>query len=322
MSGKASLIAASVALVLLTVVSGCGPSARVALQFTPESTASYEVTTEVTKDFRFEQPTMDKLREEQTKTLIRVGYTQTVTDVDDQGVANCAVTIDRLSVYMTNKNEERLVFDSANEADRGNPLMRLIGQRYTVRISPKGKVVGFDSQAAQKAVTAGFEGRLAERLVNEEGLRERHQIPALWGINVDSVAVKKSWRQVEPSPPGLLSPKSFEKVYTLKGIETQNGRNVAVIEMNAMESAEPAPDQGQISAAAGMGFFARMFDSQDDYTGKLLLDMENGDVLEYDETLISTYLAQEMPSNAPEGAAPDTLIMRFTHRISMKQLQP
>ena len=321
MSGKSSLLLASVALSLLLAVSGCGPSADLSLRFSPESTASYVVTTEVTKDFRFEQPTMDKLREEQTKTLIEVGFTQTVIGVDAKGVAECAVTIDRLSVYMTNKNEERLVFDSTNEAHQSNPLSRLIGQRYTVQLSPVGKVVGFESAAAQRAVTAGFEGRLAQRLVNEEGIRERHEIPALWGIGKGAATVSKSWTQVAPSPPGLLAPKSFEKVYTLTGMDTRNGQKVAVVNMNAREAAEPA--EGQIPASSmGMGFFARMFDSQDDYTGTLLLNTENGDVLEYNETLISTYLAQEMPMNAPANAEPDTLIMRFTNRISMQKVHP
>lgn len=319
MSGKACLMAATVAMVLLGVISGCSPSARVSLQFTPNTTASYEVTTEVTKDFRFEQPTVDKLREEQTQTLIRMGFTQTVTDVDSQGVATCDVRIDSLAITMTNKNEERLVFDSTNEAHRTNPLMKLIGQHYTVQMSPDGKVVGFDSEAAKKAVTTGVEGQVAKRLLEEVGIRERHEIPAIWDIVGLTVASKKTWKQVVPSPPGALEPKSYEKVYTLKGIETKNGHSVAVIEMKAMESAEPAPGQTQ-SAASGMGFFAKMFDSQDDYTGKLLLDLSSGEVLEYNETLVSTYLAKDTPANAPPAAEPDTLTMRFTHRIAMKKL--
>ena len=317
MSCKASLFLSLIALVAVVFVSGCGPSAQLSLQFTPQASDSYEVTTEVTKDFRFEQPTADKLREEQTTTVIRVGFTQTVTAVDDAGVASADVVIDSLAVYMTNKNEERLSYDSATESDKSNPLSKLIGQRYTVQWSPEGKVVGFESAAARRAVTGGFEALLAERLVSEEGIRERHQIPALWDVGSPSASVKQTWTQTVPSPPGLLAPKNYQKVYTLTGVETRDGQKVAVVEMNAAESAERADLQS--SNAMGMGIFAKMFDSQDSYTGRLLLDQATGTVVEYDETLVSTYLAHEMPPNAPADKGPDTLTMRFTHRVTMKK---
>jgi hypothetical protein len=314
MLSKASFTTASIALCLLVFLSGCGPSADLSLQFTPQSSNAYEVTTEVTKDFRFEQPTMDKLREEQTKTLIRVAFTQTIDSVNNEGIASATVIIDGLSAYMTNKNEQRLSYDSTKEEDKKNPLAKLIGQRYTVQLSPDGKVVGFDSTAAKKAVTAGFEAKLAERIMDESGIRERHEIPALW----EAGKAKKSWTQVVPSPPGLLAPKSFQKTYTLTGTDTIDGKKVAVVEMKAMESAEPA--EGQKASSASMGFMAKMFDSQDVYTGKLLLGLDHGDVIEYDETLVSTYVAQEMPENAAPNKGPDTLTMRFTNRVSMKKL--
>lgn len=317
MSGKTSLLWASVGTSLLILVSGCGPSADLSLRFTPDSSTAYEVTTEVTKDFRFEQPTLNKLREEQTTTVIGVGFTQTVTDINDQGIAAVDVRIDRLSVYMTNKNEERLSFDSTKEADRSHSLYGLIGQHYTVQLSPKGKVVGFDSSAAQQAVSSGAEARLATRLVSEEGIRERHEIPALWNAASDAVTAQQTWTQVVPSPPGLLAPKNYQKVYSLTGVESRDGQKVAVVEMNAMESAETPAGQPD---STGMGIFAKMFDSWDDYTGRLLLDLDTGSVLEYNETLASSYLAQEMPANAPSDKGPDTLTMKFTHRITMNKL--
>ena len=314
---SAVLIGLSVGAMVL--LSGCGPSANLSLQFNPQSSSAYEVTTEVTKDFKFEQPTMDKLREEQTKTFIQMNFTQTVDAVDDKGIATATVTIDALKVTMTNKNEQKLAYDSAKPEDKTNPLTPLIGQRYTVQISPEGKVVSFDSAAAQKIVTAGFEAKLAERLLSEDGIRERHEIPALWGAGKGGATVKKTWTEVVPSPPGLLAPKTYQKTYTLTGVETRDGQQVAVVDMKATESAEPAKEQK--SSAAGMGMFAKMFDSEDVYTGTLLLGLAGGDVMEYGETLVSTYTAQEMPENAAPDKGPDTLTMRFTNRISMKKLK-
>ena len=70
----------------------------------------------------------------------------------------------------------------------------------------------------------------------------------------------------------------------------------------------------------GMGMFAKMFDNTDDYTGWLKINTASGTVLEYHEKLVSTYIAQEMPENGDPAKGPDTLTMRFTHRIQLKKL--
>ena len=298
----------------IALFSGCGRSTDLSLKFAPQSSDAYEVTTDVIKDFKFEQPTLNKLREEQTKTTIQMGFTQTVDSVSEKGIADATITIDTLKVLIINKNEQKLSYDSTKPEDNTNPLAGLIGQSYAIQISPEGKIVGFDSAAAQKAVTSGAEASLAKRILNEDSIRERHGIPALWG----AAGAKKSWTQVVPSPPGLLAPKTFQKTYTLSGVETRNGQKVAVVKMNAAETAEQAKDQ-KVSAA-GMSVIAKMFDSEDVYTGTLLLGLGSGAVIEYDETLVSTYLAQEMPENAAPDKGPDTLTMRFTNRVSMKKL--
>lgn len=309
MSGKTTLLTAAVLAGVLCVVAGCGPKADLALKFSPQTSDSYEVTSEVTKDFKFEQPTLGKLREEQTQTQYRVAFTQTITDVDAEGIAAMDVVIDGVVVYMTNKNEVKYAFDSAVDTDKEKPLAKLIGQRYTVRLSPEGRVVSFDTAEAQKAVTAGLDAKMAARVLSEDGVRERHEVPALWGAD------KKSWEQTIDSPPGLLAPKKFKKVYTLTGVENRDGQKVAVVTMKAGEAGESAKGQ----SPAGMGMFAKMFDSVDNYTGTLLLDVNSGRVAEYDETLISTYIAQETPENAAPDKGPDTLTMGFTHRIAMKK---
>jgi hypothetical protein len=52
----------------------------------------------------------------------------------------------------------------------------------------------------------------------------------------------------------------------------------------------------------------------------LKLNTATGKVLEYDETLISTYVAQEMPENGDPEKGPDTLTMGFTNRIHLEML--
>ena len=133
-------------------------------------------------------------------------------------------------------------------------------------------------------------------ILSEDGIRERHDIPVLWGAE-ENGAVKKSWTEAVSFRPGPLAPKSYQKTYTLTGIETRDGQKVAVVDMKAMESAEPV--EGQKQSSASMGFMAKMFDSQDVYTGKLLLGVDNGDVIEYDETLVSTMLLRKCRKTPP-----------------------
>ena len=65
--------------------------------------------------------------------------------------------------------------------------------------------------------------------------------------------------------------------------------------------------------------FAKMFDNEDDFTGTMIFDLDAGKVLSLEETLISTYIAQEMPENGDPEKGPDTLTMRFTNRIKLQK---
>lgn len=301
--------------VVATVFNGCAPSQRLALQFQNQSNASYEVTAEMIKDFKFEQPTLSKIRQEQTKTSYTVTFDQDITTVDAEGNATADITITGLKIYVTSKDEVKFSFDSANPDDSNKPMAQLLGQKYTIQMTPNGKLLKFDVSEAQKAISAGMEKKIAEQLLSEERIRQRHEIPALWEAPVKPVSVNAKWTQTVPSPPGLLAPKNFKKTYTFAGIENQNGRKVAVVTMSASESGQQAS-----SGDTGIGMFAKMFDSSDNYTGKLVYDLQSGQVLDYHETLISTYVAQEMPENAAPDKGPDTLTMGLTHRVHMRKL--
>jgi len=63
-----------------------------------------------------------------------------------------------------------------------------------------------------------------------------------------------------------------------------------------------------------------MFDNEDIYTGTMKLDTSTGTVLLSEETLVSRYVAQEMPENGDPAKGPDTLTMQFTNRIRLEKL--
>jgi len=311
---KASVILIAASLIGALFFSGCGSSESMSLKFVPQEAAVYKSTTEMIKDYRFEQPTLNKLTEQQTKSTVVMEYSQKVQSIDESGKAALKITIDQLKIENINKNEPQLSFDSRNEADKNNALMKLIGQSYTIRMTPLGKVEVLDTQEAMAAVTDAYEKKIAKSILDSDNIVARHQIPAMPNDPDTTLSVKKSWKAVVPSPPGLLAPKSYEKVYTVKNIKD----NIAEIEMVGAESVQQA--EGISSISGGMGPFAKMFDNTDDYTGSMRMDLTDGQVLHFEETLISSYVAQQMPENGDPEKGPDTLLMRFTNRVELKKL--
>lgn len=291
------------------------PYASLKLSFAPNQTDRYKSVSDVVKDFRFEQPNLGKLREEQTRTTVEMTFTRNIQSASDNGSAVAQITIDGLKVTIINKNENRLSFDSSKEADMNNPLAKLLGQSYTIRLTPDGGAELIDAAEAIAAVPAGYENRVADSILSKENVQERHRVQAIPDKDGPYI-VSDQWSVTVPSPPGLLAPKSYEKVYTLTELDTTGGQTVATVKMDAGEAAEPAEG----ASAGGMGMFARMFDNEDTYTGLMSLNVDTGTVLSAEETLISTYLAQEMPENGDPDKGPDTLTMQFTHRSVLEKL--
>jgi hypothetical protein len=308
---KASGMLISLGVLTAILLSGCGgPAATMKLQFAPQEQGQYVSSILIVKDFRFEQPNVDKLREEQTKTEIDMGFDQVIKSVDEEGNATADITITSLKTVIVNKNEQRFTFDSTQEADKNNPMAQLIGKSYTIKLTPDGKANIVDAQAVRQVVKSGYEKRVADSLLEEKAISERHSVPAMPKEKQDGLSVKDSWTEVVPSPPGLLAPKNYTKTYTITGVDG----NVATVEMAAGESGEAA------GAAGGMGMFAKMFDNEDTFTGTLKFDIVNGDVLLSEETLISTYIAQETPENGDPAKGPDTLTMRFTNKNRLEKI--
>ena len=154
MLSKLSSVLVAVGMFSVLLLSGCGQSADLSLKFSSDRATTYKATTEMTKLFRFEQPNLGKLKEEQTKTLIEVAFTQTIQGVDADGNATAEIMIKDLKVEMINKNESQLSFDSQKESDKDAPLAKLLGKSYTIQITPTGEVKALDTKNAMAAVTS------------------------------------------------------------------------------------------------------------------------------------------------------------------------
>ena len=311
MSGKLFSILMTAGVLSILLVSGCAPSADLNLKFSADRTTAYKATTETVKLFRFDQPNLGKLKEEQTKTLIEMEFTQTIQSVDADGNATAKITIDQLKIEDVKKNELQFSFDSRSESDKNTPLAKVLGTSYTIQISPDGRVKVVDVKEARAALASRHIEKVAKSILDAKLIVDRHQ--ATLPQDMGKLSVEDTWTQTVPSPPGLLAPKTYEKTYTL----TDADEMTATIQMVATEAAEAASDT---PVKSGMGMFAKMFDNVDEYTGAMKIDLVAGQIIESVETLISTYTAQEMPENGDPEKGPDTLTMQFVNRIQLERL--
>jgi len=187
------------------------------------------------------------------------------------------------------------------------PLAKLIGQSYTIQISPNGSVKVLDTKEAVSAVKSGQDKKIATALLAHSGLSRIHKIYAL--PDTAGIAAKKdySWTTSQKSHPRLQwAPKTFQKTYTVTGVKN----NLASIEMNADE--DTGSDQGQSPALPGP--LGQLFDPQESFTGQMVIELDTGVVQKYGEKFVGTYTAVD-PMAKKE---PDILTMGFTDAVSIE----
>jgi hypothetical protein len=306
----------------LVVMAGCGSQAQMSLNFKAGDTGTYKVTTETVKDFKFEQPSMEppKIKEDQTKTMAVVTFEQKIDAVDAKSGAIATITLKAIEYIVTDKNSVKFDFNSAREEDMKKPFAQLIGKSYKITLAPNGKVSVLDAAEARKISDAGYDGKLAQALLADERIVERHQIPAMPDGAAATVTAGKGWSKVVPSPAGLLAPKNYQKVYTLEKVEGGKDNPVAFVKMVGKVSSEPVKE-GSVKGMDSMGPFAKMFDTQEAYDGQLVLETGTGKVRKCQEKLVVTYLASEAPADQKPDKGPDTLTMRFTYNFDLTKVQ-
>ena len=307
---------------LMLIFAGCAPEAEtgeksvtpskianVRLNFTSGNTAKYKVVTKAVKDYRFEQPSLNKLVEERTGSKIETTFTQTIDSVDAKGNAVVSIKIDGIKYHAQNKSGVVLDFDSATNTKHA--LASLIGRSYSIKISSSGSVSSVDISSS-RAVSPD---RFVKSFLTDKSIKTRHEVLALPDASESKLIVGQSWSKVRTPPPGMLDPKNFEKTYTLKSVRD----NMAQIEMQAVPTSKKAEDEAAKSDPS-MGILAKMFDAEDSWSGGFTLDLSSGVISKYNETLVSTYIAAEESRVQVEGKGPDTLTMGLINSVSLEKI--
>ncbi len=288
---------------------------ELALKLPVGQAVTYRVITEAQKSVEWMGPASAKpaaFKDGRTGNHVEMTFEQQVREVRDDG-ALVEVTIKALRYTGEVQNNLVLDFDSTKNEDPNHPLARLIGKSYRLEVSPRGQVLTLvDVEPARQAVASGT----ALKLLSDEEIRDRHEIPPLFALQESPVRPGQSWSDLKTFSFGMMGVKSYERVYTLKEVRQEKGRS-AVVEMKAIPSSALAEEVHKQQTASP---FSRMFDNIENYDGRLVLDLGNGQIREYVEQMRTEWVIADL-AGAGDGGRPKALKMTATrlHRLEWVQ---
>ena len=288
-----------------------GPGIPLKMKFILGQTTGYKVTTETEKSIRWEGDASKKPKEFKggaTGNRIEMGFDQEVLEVKDNGDALIRVTIKTLAYVGRVRGAVVLAFDSSNDQDRQNPMAKLIGQSYTIRMTPRGAISDpVQAEPARQAVQGGErEHRTALKLLADRVVKERHEVTALAALKAPTARCRDQWSNIERFSFGILGEKVYERVYTLDKISETDEARTAVVRMKGIPSAAMAEELHQAQTANP---FAAMSDSSGTYNGRLELNLDTGQIGEYIEQMDMQWLLADPVAVQRGDPAPAVLRM-------------
>lgn len=289
-----------------------------ALKFKQGQSSTYKLVTERKKTVEFEGALAqnEQLKGGSTGDTLEMTFSQRVESVDDGGNATLVITIKSLKFKSIEKNNVRLDFDSGRDKDKNNPLAKLIGKGYKIRLSPEGAVLSVldtkDALAAVRGNTAAHQ--VGTALLKTDVVMNRHAITALPKAGNNQLASGQDWSSLKSMVFGLMGQRSYERIYVLKEIKDIDGKKVGFIEMNAIPTSQ-GPEGSNIDEAAEN--ISKMFDNIDIYNGSLELDLGDGTVSKFTEELKSEWIIVDPAAQPNSDKAPDSLKMTAirTHKL-------
>jgi hypothetical protein len=294
------------------------------LDFVPGRTTTYRIATETEAAVRWEGDDANKpaaFRGGAIGNHVEITFDQRIDRIHDDGNAAVEITIRALKYLGRSRQTVVVDFDSARDAARDSPLSRLIGRTYEVEITPQGAVA---SVGDLTELRASFEGpspdhQTALKLISDEEIRERHEVPPLMALEDESARPGQTWSNVKMLSFGRMGAKAYERLYTLERIETDDADQTAHISMKGIPSAAAAQQlyQNQTNTVP-----TGMFDNIDSYEGQLAFDLDTGRIDTYAEQFRTEWVAVD-PEAVQSGAAhPPAIRMTRTLLHRLERITP
>jgi len=219
---------------------------------------------------------------------------------EDTNMVVALITIDQVRYVRRSSGQPDLAFDSHKPSDQNSPFAKLIGQTYTIEISPLGYVTGvFNLRPARLAVRGPTPAHAAAlEMVSPQAIFPRHGFFSLPGPDVGSLAVGGRWRGVQQytlRAPGTdmdrLGTHRFDKIYRLQSVKQQPAGTVAEVVFEG----SPIPGRTQDGRPAEVPFLSCS------YIGGGEFNLDAGRVEDYLENLEVRMPLPETGSSPAEG---------------------
>ncbi len=303
---KSYNLAAGMFLSLFLLISGCSknaidiekleksdPNVKLALIKVPGQTETYSLNIFIQRKVSVEGPARENAMNfggGQTSNNIEMVFESLVQSVNPEGNAIEQITIKELKYKSVVRDEVQIDYDSSKDKNPDNALFALIGQSYTIEVTPSGQVAKIvDISNALKGLESAPSNKVAATgLLSESSIKSRHSIP-LPDANDNKVKTDKTWSSEVSFNFDRMGSSSFEKTYKLDKIIKDGGNLTALISMNAIPSAGSSTPP--------------MADVRPTYTGSMELNITKGTLIKYQENLVNEWVmvfpdsdSQESPS--------------------------
>jgi hypothetical protein len=294
--------------------------ATLSLKFTAGDVGTYKLITDAERTVKWEGavPSDSGFKGGSRQSKLEMTYTQEILSVDGQGNATAKITVDGLKYLVKVKDTTEVDFDSAQVKDPEDEFAKMLGHSFTIEIAPTGEVTKvIDAEDIRTSVRrARRVPRRALAFLRPEPIMRRHTIPSLPPAGEKQLRTGETYSEIKNFSFGLMGTKSYEKIYTVKDVEEVDGRQVAVVEMNAIPTAETAQELYKEETTPD---FSEEFDNKATYNGRLKMDLTAGKIEECFEEMRSSWMVA-VPSEKQPDAAPAVLTMGESRLYSLKKI--
>jgi hypothetical protein len=259
-----------------------------------------------------------KFKSGKTLTRVEVGFSQQIEDVTEQGNAIAEVTVDSLKYHSEVKGDVQLDFDSSRQADKNDPMAAIIGTTYKIEIAPNGDVVDVVDTSDAQAALKGSKYSRVRSLVSKKAILERHAVGVLPAEKAAEIQPGENWSNIEDFTFGsMMGAEQYERIYTLKEVKDTPRGKTAVIEMTAIPSSEGAAETYQ---QQGGSPFSKIFDTQQSFTGQMLINLDKNAILKSLQELEVNWTAVDPSTQEGENGEPDMLRMTARRYNSLEKV--
>ena len=311
---------------LLILAAGCAQQAKktevpveveLALKFKPQTATVYKLSTLAQKSVKFEGLSADgpSFKSGQNSIKTEIVFSQQVQDVADDGTATVSITIRQLKFFTQVKENVILDFDSSGKEDKSKPLAKLIGKSYQITVSPTGTVTKVSNLKSLRAAAKG--NQKVVEFFTVKAVKDRHAFLTLPKPD-ETLRTGQSWSKIKTFAFGLMGPREYEKVYTLKSIRNAGNHRIATVEMEAIPSAKMSEQLHKKDKTSGM---TGMFDDvTESYDGLLEMDLTDGNIRKASEKLRLSWLVVDPSAKQDDKTKSASITMAVTRSYQLERI--